>query len=48
VSERVICENKCHHGFPNRDRTNSNAGIVTAFGRNVGIVACDINGAARR
>src|SRR5262249_47070332 len=43
----VVGQHACHHGLTNRHRSNTDARIVTALGRNIGVVAKTIHGFSR-
>src|SRR5512136_2076475 len=47
VHQIVVSQHSCHHGLANRDRTNTNAGIVAALGDNIGVAAITVHRLAR-
>ena len=44
----MVGQNAGHHGLADRHRTNPNARVVTTLRYNFGVVAMDVDGAARR
>ena len=48
MAQEMIRQHAGHHGFADRHRADADAGIVAAFGQDVGVVAAAIDGLARR
>src|SRR6266849_6000971 len=47
MAQEMIGEHAGHHGFADRHRADADAGVVAAFGGDVGVGALAIHGAAR-
>ena len=48
MAESVVCEDERHHRFADRHCADADAGVVAAFGHDLGFVAFDIDRLARR
>lgn len=48
MAKQMIGQNKRHHCFADRNRTNADAGIVAALGDDVRLMARRVDGVARR
>src|SRR5258707_471849 len=46
MAQEMIRQHACHHGFADRHRADSDAGVVAAFGHDIGIGAVAVHGAA--
>src|SRR5229473_6584431 len=48
VAQRVVGQYARHHGFADRDSADADARVMPALGRDLGVVAGDVDGFARR